>query len=99
MRFPWAISRAGYLKDQLERALSSAILNLAEGNGRKSTKERNRFFDISSASIDEITSIMDLFMVFGYISKTECILSKNLLNRAVWYIKKLKQFNLNISVS
>lgn len=35
-----------YLEDQIKRALSSAILNLSEGNGRWGIKERNRFFDI-----------------------------------------------------
>ena len=31
-----------YLSDQLKRALTSVILNIAEGNGRMTTKERKR---------------------------------------------------------
>ncbi len=56
-----------YLEDQLKRALSSAILNLAEGNGRRSIKERNRFFDISLASIAEVSAAVDLICAYGTI--------------------------------
>jgi four helix bundle protein len=55
----------GYLVDQFKRALTSAILNLAEGNGRTSVKERNRFFDISLASISETIACVDIFESFG----------------------------------
>ena len=79
-----------YLEDQLKRAFSSAALNVAEGNGRTSKRERNRFFDFSIGSIAEVSSIMDLFMAYGYISRIESIESKNLLNRAIWYLGRLK---------
>jgi len=52
---------------QLKRALTSAILNLAEGNGRRSWKERNRFFDISIASIDEVDAACDLLVAFALV--------------------------------
>ncbi len=60
---------AGYadLQDQLKRALTSAILNLAEGNGRRSWKEKNRFFDISIASIDEVDAACDLLVAFALV--------------------------------
>jgi four helix bundle protein len=58
----------GDLIDQLKRALSSAILNLAEGNGRTSTKERNRFFDISLGSISEVIACIDILESFNLIS-------------------------------
>jgi len=57
----------GNLVDQFKRALTSAILNLAEGNGRTSAKERNRFFDISLASISETIACIDIFEAFGEI--------------------------------
>ncbi len=61
---------AGYadLQDQLKRALTSAILNLAEGNGRRSQREKNRFFDISIASIDEVDAACDLLVAFALVS-------------------------------
>ncbi len=57
-----------YLEDQLNRAFSSSMLNLAEGNGRRSTRERNRFFDISLASIAETAAALDIICAFGYIA-------------------------------
>jgi four helix bundle protein len=56
--------------DQFKRALTSAILNLSEGNGRTSVKERNRFFDISLASISETIACIDIFEAFGEIEPT-----------------------------
>lgn len=58
-----------YLVDQLIRAISSAVLNLSEGNGRKSRKEKNRFFDISLASITETSSALDVMEAFRLIPK------------------------------
>ena len=55
------------IRDQLERAMSSAILNLAEGNGRRSIKDRNRFFDISLGSIAEVSAAIDIISAYGYI--------------------------------
>lgn len=61
----------GYLIDQFKRALASAILNLAEGNGRTSFKERRRFFDISLASIAEVSAVLDILVAYGIIFQTE----------------------------
>lgn len=60
-----------YMIDQFKRALTSAILNLCEGNGRTSPRERNRFFDISLASISESIACIDIFEAFGLISESE----------------------------
>jgi four helix bundle protein len=56
-----------YLKDQLKRAIGSALLNLAEGNGKRSTKDRRRFFHISQGSIAEVAACLDLGTVFSLI--------------------------------
>jgi len=80
-----------YLADQLKRALISSILNLAEGNGRFSTKERNRFFDISLASIKEVMAAIDISLAFGFIDiKLSRILSNNLC-KSYNMIRKLKK--------
>jgi hypothetical protein len=39
------VQRAGDIKDQLERASSSIALNIAEGNGKFTAKDRCRYFD------------------------------------------------------
>ena len=57
----------GYLKDQLRRAMASVILNISEGNARKSRRERCRFFEIARASAAEVSACVDLMRAFGLI--------------------------------
>ena len=47
-------------KDQLDRASTSAVLNLAEGNGKRSRLERCRFFDIARGSAVECAACLDV---------------------------------------
>lgn len=80
-----------YLEDQLKRALSSAILNLSEGNARTSNKERSRFFDISLASIAESSSAIDIIAAYGYIAASLESDIKSDLRAAYAMIMKLKK--------
>ncbi len=80
-----------YLRDQLERALSSAILNLCEGNARRSPKERMRFFDISLASIAEASSAIDIMRAFGYISDSHKVDIQTNLNTSYAMIINLRK--------
>jgi len=80
-----------YIIDQLKRTLSSAILNLAEGNGRYSTKERNRFFNISLGCISEFEGGIDYISACGYIDP---LISNKLLGNiryAYYMIRKLRK--------
>ncbi len=58
-----------YLSDQTKRAMASVILNLAEGNARRSKTERRRFFEISRASASEVSACVDLMMIFRLIDQ------------------------------
>jgi len=81
----------GYLVDQLKRALASALLNLAEGNGRSSTKDRNRFFDFSLGSIKESIAAIEYASALNSINLE---LVQNLianLEHAYNMIRKLKK--------
>ena len=49
-----------HLKDQLVRASSSVALNLHEGWGRRTTKDRTRFFSMALGSLREVQSIIKL---------------------------------------
>src|SRR4051812_10081769 len=49
-----------HLKDQLVRASSSVALNLMEGWGRKTEKDRMHFFTIAFGSLREVQSIIVL---------------------------------------
>ncbi len=59
----------GYLIDQQRRAMASVILNIAEGNARKSNAERRRFFEVSRASIAEVSACIDIICAFCLINK------------------------------
>jgi len=80
----------GYLIDQLKRALSSAILNLSEGNGRTSIKERRHFFDISLASIAETSSALDILSAYRCLSSQDEQFFRENLTSAYGMIFKLK---------
>ncbi len=45
---------------QLIRSAFSIILNIAEGSGKTSDKELNRFIDISLGSISELLAALDV---------------------------------------
>ena len=64
-------SGTGYLEDQLKRAICSVLLNISEGNGRRSPKERRRFFDIARASATESASALEAAHAMGWVSETE----------------------------
>lgn len=49
-----------HLKDQMNRASSSICLNLAEGSGKKTTKDKIKFYSISLGSLRECQAILDL---------------------------------------
>lgn len=42
------------LCDQMRRCASSVMLNLAEGNAKRSAKEKCRYFETSIASLEEL---------------------------------------------
>jgi len=53
--------------------MASAVLNLAEGNGKYSRGERRRFFEISLGSITEVTAALDLAHVFGLVDSADLV--------------------------
>lgn len=50
----------GYLKNQLLRASSSVVLNLAEGAGKKAKKEKVRFYWIAMGSLRECQASLEI---------------------------------------
>lgn len=50
----------GNLRDQLLRAASSISLNLAEGNAKRTAKEKKRFYQIAYSSQQECKTILRL---------------------------------------
>jgi four helix bundle protein len=85
-RFPLGSS---YLADQLKRAVSSILLNTAEGNGRRSYKERRRFFDIAIGSATESAAAFDIIYAYGYIDQNLYAETKDKLEQVVKILYKL----------
>ena len=58
-----ALKLPRHLKDQILRASSSISLNLAEGNGRFSFKDKKRLYQIAMGSLRETQTVLKLARV------------------------------------
>jgi four helix bundle protein len=56
------LARIGDVRDQLDRASTSIALNIAEGNGKFSLKDRCKFFDTAHASALECAAGLDILV-------------------------------------
>jgi len=59
------------LGNQIIKSALSVILNIAEGSGRVTDKEMNRFFDIAIGSTNETIAGLDSLVKTGFINKDE----------------------------
>lgn len=50
------------VKDQLDRASTSVVLNIAEGNGKWSSRDRGRFLQIAAGSATECSACLDVLV-------------------------------------
>ncbi len=57
------------LKDQLRRAALSVVLNIAEGAGKYSKKDKKNFYTISRGSVHECVAILRILRIEGKIDK------------------------------
>jgi four helix bundle protein len=70
-------------RDQLDRASTSIVLNLAEGNGKRSHPERCRFFDTARGSGVECAACLDVLRVKDLITPEEMAAGKGILVEVV----------------
>ena len=59
------------VRDQLERASLSIVLNLAEGSAKATIKDRKKFFVIAMGSLRETQAIMDIIDHKALVEKTD----------------------------
>jgi four helix bundle protein len=57
-----SLGRVGDVRDQLDRASNSIALNIAEGNGKFSLRDRCKFFDNAHASALECAAGLDILV-------------------------------------
>src|SRR5438445_418713 len=78
-----AMTKKTSTRDQLERAGDSIALNIAEGNGKFSTKVRARFFQIAHGSALESAACLDLFVARKCCDATAIVNGKSMLEEIV----------------
>ena len=70
-------------RDQLDRASTSIALNIAEGNGKFSIKDRARFFQMSHGSALECAAAFDVIVAKGRASDADILPLKAVLGEIV----------------
>ena len=75
--------------DQIDRASTSNVFNIAEGNGRRATKQRARFFDDARGSATESAACLDVLVSKRAVSRERVVQGKDLLLRVVAMLSKL----------
>jgi len=77
------LPKSGAVRDQLDRASTSIVLNLAEGNGKFTSPDRCRFFDISRGSALERAAALDVLASQGRCELSVVVSGKERLRRIV----------------
>jgi four helix bundle protein len=81
-------------KDQLDRASTSIPLNIAEGNGKFSRRDRSRFLEMARGSALECAACLDVLVARKFMSQQEVIGAKeNLVKIVQMLIGLLKKFS------
>jgi four helix bundle protein len=87
------IGRVGDVKDQLDRASTSIALNIAEGNGKYTPKDRCRFFDTAHGSALECAAGLDILVAKAKSTPDEIRLGKESIQRIVRMVMGLIKRN------
>src|SRR5262249_25843255 len=77
------------LRDQLDRASVSIVLNIAEGAGRFSPPDKARFYGIARGSATDSAAIVDVVLSRGLGSTLPCRQAQPLLLRIVQMLTRL----------
>jgi four helix bundle protein len=77
------------LRDQFERASLSIVLNLAEGCGRVSRRQRRYHFGVARGSATECAALTDVLRLRRLTPASECFRARSLAVRCVQMTTKL----------
>jgi len=78
-----------FIKDQIRRAAASLVLNIAEGSGKWTKKDKANFYRISRGSAFECIAALDLFLLYKLCNKEDTELLKNDFNKIVGELQAL----------
>lgn len=70
-------------RDQLERASTRVVLNIAEGNGKRSHPDRCRFLNFARGSIVECAACLDVLVVKKKLEPAAAAEGKRILHGVV----------------
>ncbi len=84
------------LADQTCRALSSILLNLAEGSNKNTDKDTRLFVNRAHGSLDEVVACMDCALDNRYITSDQ---HSEILGKADVLAKQLKGFSVYLTRS
>jgi four helix bundle protein len=79
----------GSLRDQLDRASVSIVLNIAEGAGRTSGPDKANFYSIARGSATECAAALDLMLARGFVTVAEHRKGRGLIIRVVQMLTRL----------
>ena len=78
-----------YLADQLQRAGTSILLNIAEGAGEFSSREKSRFYRMAKRSATESAAILDVCRCLALLDESLFQRGRDLLLRIVAMLTKM----------
>jgi four helix bundle protein len=80
-----------HLADQLARASTSIVLNLAEGVGKFSKPDKRRFYMTARGSATESAALLDVLLRLRLVDEQRWRTAKQMLERIVSMLVKLVQ--------
>jgi four helix bundle protein len=69
------------IRDQLQRAEESIVLNIAEGNGKRVGADRRKYLESARASASECAAAIDILRITDVLSPAHANVGKDLLDR------------------
>ena len=79
------------VRDQLERASLSVVLNVAEAGGRHSRREKARFYAIARGSATEVAALLDVLAMRRLASPAAIRTGRRLAIRCVQMLTRMDQ--------
>lgn len=77
------------VRDQLERASLSVVLNIAEAGGRSSRRDKARFYAIARGSATEVAALLDVLTARRLVSPASVKTARRLAIRVVQMLSRI----------
>lgn len=79
------------VRDQLERASLSVVLNVAEAGGRRSRRDKARYYAIARGSATEVAALLDVLVMRRLASPAAVRTGRRLAIRVVQMLTRMDQ--------